>query len=210
MMSLCVSEAYRCSTWVDVARINQSNRFIPRFDRALAHLLLLNKILTITNMISTKDDTRRASILESMKNTLYSCPAAKCNTSNRVNQREWSMPTAQTSNLESLPRPRLPSSLTRLVLPRATHHLTQLGAPYSERERQPYGIRKPWPDIHPALTGPLLGSCLIETLLELSRGLSVCFTKHPRRHAIGRSSAIAIDYFQPPRTSLELLHLDTI
>lgn len=60
-----------------------------------------------------------------------------------------SMPPSQT--IKSLPRLRLPSSLTRLVLPRATHRLTQLGAPYSEREGQPYGIRRPWPDSRPAL-----------------------------------------------------------
>ena len=100
--------------------LNQSIEPFPlRSDRALVLLLLTIRTLAIKYMISTKDITRKTSVHEPTKNTLYSCPAAKRNISNHENHKKWSMPTAQTSNLESLPRPRLPSSLTRLVLPRA-------------------------------------------------------------------------------------------
>ena len=110
--------------------LNQSIEPFPlRSDRALVLLLLTIRTLAIKYMISTKDITRKTSVHEPTKNTLYSCPAAKRNISNHENHKKWSMPTAQTSNLESLPRPRLPSSLTRLVLPRAPPIILRNQAP---------------------------------------------------------------------------------
>jgi hypothetical protein len=117
--------------------LNQSIEPFPlRSDRALVLLLLTIRTLAIKYMISTKDITRKTSVHEPTKNTLYSCPAAKRNISNHENHKKWSMPTAQTSNLESLPRPRLPSSLTRLVLPRAPPIILRNWGPLTVRVRE--------------------------------------------------------------------------
>lgn len=97
------------------------------------------------------------------------------------------------------------SSLTRLVLPRASHHLTQLGAPYSEREKGSLTVSEDHGQTFILLSlVHYLAHVSKGVYLKTSRRLCACFTERPR-HAIGRSSAIAIDYLQPTWTSLELL-----
>ena len=104
------------------------------------------------------------------------------------------MPQSQT--IKSLPRLRLPSSLTRLVLPRATHRLTQLGAPYSECEGS-LTVSEDHGQTRVLLSLPVNQSSHVSGRHYLKHCADCVFALPERpRHALGSSSSIAIDHLR--------------